>query len=79
MRRNLFVAIVNCIEYEDVLNGGDRIVKVQEFAEVFLTEAADHDGKDASGDKGAIYIEVKRAVKPGDTNNIVLRDVIQLY
>jgi hypothetical protein len=79
-RRSLFVAIVNCVEHEEALNSGNRIVPVQEFAEVFLTELADHNGAGGgSGDKGAIYIELKRAMKPGDAENVVLRDLIQLY
>lgn len=78
-RRSLYIAVVNCKEHADELNNGDRVVPVQEFAEVFLTEPADHNGQGGSGDKGAIYIEFRRAVQPGNVDNVVLRDLIQLY
>ena len=78
-RRSLYIAVVNCKQYADELNNGDRIVPVQEFGEVFLTEPADHNGQGGSGDKGAIYVEFKRAVKPGNIDNVVLRDLVQLY
>lgn len=78
-RRSLFLASVNCVKHANVLNSGDRIVPVHEIIEAFMTEPADKTGQGASGDKGAIYVEVKAAMKPGDALNVVLRDLIQLY
>lgn len=78
-RRNLYIAIVNCQEHADALNNGDRVVPVSEFGETFVTEPADHNGQGGSGDKGAIYVEFRRAIQPGNVNNVVLRDLIQLY
>ena len=77
-RRNIFIAVVNCCQQMEALSQGDRIVRVDEILEAFLTEPA---AANASGgaDMGAIYIEAVKVLEPGASDTVVLRDYVQLY
>ena len=47
---------------------------------VFLTEMADaNNGGGNGGDLGAIYVEPIRGLGAVEVDNVVLRDVIQIY
>jgi hypothetical protein len=78
-RRLLYIAIVNCEEYEDELSGGQRNVPVLEVLEGFMTEPADSNSAGGNADMGAIYIEPLRTLELGAQENVVLREIIQLY
>jgi len=79
-RRTLSLAVVNCCEQADQLSGGQRHVTVTEWAEAFITEPAKANNSGGNtGDLGAIYVEVYDAVKPNDSDRVVLRDYVQLY
>ncbi len=80
LRRMVYIAVVNCGENAEALSSGDRIVPVLEFLEVFLTEMADaNNGGGNGGDIGAIYVEPVRGLGAVDVDNVVMREVIQLY
>jgi hypothetical protein len=78
-RRLVYIAIVNCEEYEDELSGGQRVVPVLEVLEAFLTEPADSNAKGGNENMGAIYVEPLRTLEVGGQANVVLREIIQLY
>ncbi len=78
-RRLIYIAMVNCNEYADELSSGQRVVPALEFLEVFLTEPADSNASAGPGDLGAIYVEPVRGTGPVEQDNIVLREIIQLY
>ena len=78
-RRLIYIAIVNCQEYADALSGGQRVVPVLEILEGFMTEAADSNAAGGYADMGAIYVEPIRTLDVGAQENVVFREVIQLY
>jgi hypothetical protein len=79
-RRLLYIAIVNCMEQKEELNSGQRLVRVDEVLEAFMTQAADSNSGGGSADMGAIYVEPLRTFPFEDgRGNTVMREVIQLY
>jgi hypothetical protein len=78
-RRLIYIAIVNCQEYEDELSGGQRVVPILEILEGFMTEPADSNAAGGNADMGAIYIEPIRTLDVGSQENVVFRETIQLY
>ena len=79
-RRTLYLAVVNCCEQSANLSGGDRRVKITEWAEAFITEPAQANNSGGNtGDLGAAYVEVFNAVKADESDRVVLREYVQLY
>jgi hypothetical protein len=76
-RMLLYIAIVNCMEYADELNNGQRAVPVNEILEAFMVGPADSSNTDH--DIGALYVEPIRSLEIGAQENTVLREIIQLY
>ena len=80
LRRTLNIAVVNCCAQAEELSGGDRRVKITEWAEAFITEPAQANNSGGqNGDMGAVYVEVYNAVKADESDRVVLRDYVQLY
>ena len=75
-RRLLYIAMVNCMEYDDELNAGQRTVPIIEILEGFMTHLADPTG---GPEMGAIYLEPIRTLEIGAAENVVFREIIQLY
>lgn len=80
LRRTLNIAVVNCCDQAEELSGGERRVKITEWAEAFITEPAQANSSGGQNDDlGAIYVEVYNAVKADESDRVVLRDYVQLY
>jgi len=74
-RRIVHGAVINCRQYESLLNGGSgRNIPVLAFAKFFLTEPAQGE---SSGRK-IIWAELVDTIEPGEDDG-VLRDQVQLY
>ena len=76
-RRLVYIAVANCQAQAAEIAAHGK-VHIREFAEGFLTEAPIH-GNGPTKDKGAIFVEIRRTIEQGDSANLVLRDVVQLY
>lgn len=65
-RRNMIVAVINCIEHS--VSGSAKDVPVIVFLEMFLTEPAGDPGDNSNHD---IYAEVVDTVQPGGSNGVL--------
>lgn len=76
-RRVLPIAVVNCIEHQDILNGNAENVPVETYAEVFLTEPI---GNSAwwGANNDDVWLEVIGVVRPNLPASI-LREYPVLY
>ena len=64
---------------ESSLSSGHRVVPILEILEGFMTEPADSNAAGGNADMGAIYVEPIRTLDVGEQENVVFREIIQLY